>query len=173
MTTMNAAATGSLPTDLTGLSPQWLTAALAERSPGTVVRDVAVESVIWGTATKVFLEVDYSQRPQDGPPDSLCVKGGFQDELRAIVGAGYQIEANFYRDIAPALESGLPRCWYAGASPEQNQGLVITDDLRSDGAAFGSPWSRCRSTGSPPAWSCWPPGTGTPGTGPPSLRHHG
>lgn len=78
MTITEGTTTGELPTSLEGLTPAWLTAALSERHPGTVVEDLRVESVIWGTATKVFLDVQYRHRPAGGPPRALCVKGGFQ-----------------------------------------------------------------------------------------------
>jgi hypothetical protein len=130
--------TESLPRNLDELTPEWLTAALGQRSPGTVVDSVAVESVIWGTATKVFLTVGYADRPEDGPPEALCVKGGFQDELRAVAGVGYRQEAAFYRDLAPALDGvALPPCWYAGVDETGDQGLVICDDLRAHRVSFG------------------------------------
>lgn len=126
-----------LPTTLDGLTPNWLGAALSLTAPGTVVDSVEVESVIWGTATKVFLKVHYAERDPDGPGEALCVKGGFQDELRDVAGVGYRVEAAFYRDIAPYLGVPLPRAWFAGVDESINQGLVVTDDLRAHQAAFG------------------------------------
>jgi hypothetical protein len=128
----------TLPRVVEELTPEWLTAALGERSPGTVVESAAVESVIWGTATKVFLTVRYSGRREGGPPEALCVKGGFQDELRAVAGVGYRQEAAFYRDVAPTLSGvPLPRCWYAGVDENGDQGLVVSDDLRVQQVSFG------------------------------------
>lgn len=127
----------SMPTRVDELTPQWLGTALSARCPGTVVGSVEVESVIWGTATKVFLRVGYTERPDDGPPETLCVKGGFQDELREVAGVGYRQEAGFYRDIAPRLDIPLPRTWYAADDESLNQGLVISDDLRVDRVEFG------------------------------------
>jgi len=134
----------TLPTKLEDLTADWLTEALSRSEPATTVDEVTVESVIWGTATKVFLEVSYGTRTEDGPPERLCVKGGFQDELRAVAGLGYQLEAQFYRDIAPRLATATPACWFADTDPAANQGLVILDDLRAAGSTFGSsrePWT--------------------------------
>src|SRR5436309_2346984 len=103
----------SMPTRVDELTPRWLSTALSVRTPGTLVESVDVESVIWGTATKVFLRVAYARRPENGPPETLCVKGGFQDDLREVAGVGYRQEAGFYRDIAPHLDVPLPRTWYA------------------------------------------------------------
>ena len=127
----------NLPTKLADLTAGWLSAALSERCPGTVVESVEIESVIWGTASKVFLGVRYGDRPAPGPPESLCVKGGFQDELREVAGLGYRLEAGFYRDLAPALDVPLPSCWFAGIDERADQGLVVLDDLRAHDAMFG------------------------------------
>ena len=66
-------------------------------------------------------------------------EGRFDDDMRAVAGLGYRIEALFYRDIAPAFGDSVPRCWYAEEDVAGNQGLVIVDDLRTAGATFGSP----------------------------------
>jgi hypothetical protein len=43
------------PTALPEITPEWLTRILARRTPGVEVGEVSVDSVIWGTATKVML----------------------------------------------------------------------------------------------------------------------
>lgn len=129
--------TTALPTTIDDLTADWLSAALEYATPGIVVDEVTVDSVIWGTATKVFLSVAYGKCPEDGPGSKLCVKGGFQEDLRQIAGIGYRLEAAFYRDIAPHLDVPLPRSWFAAVDEQSNQGLVVLDDLRSDSATFG------------------------------------
>lgn len=131
--------TEALPTGLQELTPAWLTMALSQRCEGVEVRDVEIIDPIWGTATKVFLRVNYARRGSREPPEALCVKGGFNDEMRAVAGLGYRVEARFYRDIAPAFGDSVPRCWYAQEHEPGNQGLVIIDDLRAAGASFGRP----------------------------------
>jgi Ecdysteroid kinase-like family len=128
-----------LPTTLEEITAPWLTDALATGAPGTVVSSVSIDEPIWGTATKVFLRVEYERRATEGPPEMLCLKGGFNDEMRAVAGLGYRVESMFYRDIAPSFEPSVPHSWYAADDPDGNQGLVLTDDLRTDGADFGSP----------------------------------
>jgi aminoglycoside phosphotransferase (APT) family kinase protein len=66
----------------------------------------------------------------------VCVKGGFVAELRAIMAAGYQAEARFYRDVAPQLGHGLATCYFAGIDADRDQGVVILDDLVAAGARF-------------------------------------
>jgi hypothetical protein len=50
---------------------------------------------------------------------------------------GYRWEARFYKYLAPALTIPVPRCWFADLQDETNQGVVILDDLRQYGVAFG------------------------------------
>lgn len=131
-----------LPTRLEEITADWLTQALRRRAPETEVRSVEIDAPIWGTATKAFLRVDYRRRSPDGPPEALCLKGGFDDGMRAVAGLGYRIESMFYRDIASTLGDAVPRCWFADEDEAGNQGLVIVDDLRAAGARFGSPDDR-------------------------------
>ena len=88
---------------------------------------------MWGTATKVLLEVTRA----DGSRDRLCVKGGFVPELRAIMAPGYRAEALFYRDIAPQLDAGVPRCHHADV--DDGQGIVVMDDLIAAGGRTNDP----------------------------------
>lgn len=131
-----------LPTKIDEITPDWLTTALSIASPGTKVEDVVIDEVLWGTATKVFLTATYLARHDDGPPEKLCLKGGFNDDMRAVAGVGYRVEARFYADIAPSFPESVPRCWFTAADDAGNQGLVVTDDLREADAVFGSPAAR-------------------------------
>jgi hypothetical protein len=64
-----------LPMVVEELTAEWLTAALSIRPPGVVVGSVAVEHIIWGTATKILVGVDYRDSRAPGcPPTRLCVK---------------------------------------------------------------------------------------------------
>lgn len=97
------------------------------------VTEVKQTGIIWGTATKVLVEVTRA----DGTSARLCVKGGFVPELRAVMAAGYRAEALFYRDIAPDLGAGIPRCHYAAA--DEGQGVVVLDDLTATGGRVNDP----------------------------------
>ena len=91
--------------------------------------------IVWGTATKVLLEVTYAGG-EDRYPARLCVKGGFVPELLGIMGPGYQAEARFYRDVAPRLGAGVPRCFFAALDDTTGQGVVVLEDLAAAGARF-------------------------------------
>jgi hypothetical protein len=53
-----------LPMVVEELTAEWLTTALSVRQPGVVVSSVAVEHIIWGTATKILVGVDYRAAPR-------------------------------------------------------------------------------------------------------------
>ncbi len=97
------------------------------------VVDVKQTGIVWGTATKVLVDVTRA----DGSQDRLCVKGGFVPELRAIMASGYRAEALFYRDIAPSLDAGVPRCHHADV--DDGQGIVVMDDLTATGGRTNDP----------------------------------
>ncbi len=97
------------------------------------VEKVEQTGIVWGTATKVLVEVTHP----GGRTERLCVKGGFVPELRAIMVSGYRAEALFYRDVAPQLGSGIPHCHFAAA--DEAQGIVVLDDLIAAGARINDP----------------------------------
>lgn len=123
------------------LTAEWLSDALRRG-----VNELSVERVIPGTATKVLVRASYFVDPgADGPPSALCIKGGFDEAVRAYgMAAAYAIEAKFYERLAPATELRLPRCWYAGIDEPGEQGIIVLDDLSASGLRFGDPtepWS--------------------------------
>ena len=117
------------------LTPEWMTAALAKARTGIRVTEVDIDRVIWGSATKAFAKLEFDGDSQ-GIPERVCVKGGFDERSRAFgLGAAYELEGCFYRDLAPNLQAEVPACYYAEAEPEQ--GIVILEDLTTRGAEFG------------------------------------
>ncbi|MDX6584862.1 MAG: hypothetical protein QOI10_4046 [Solirubrobacterales bacterium] len=130
-----------LPMAVEELTAEWLTTALSIRQPGVVVSSVVVEHIIWGTATKILVSVDYRDSPAPGgPPSRLCVKGGFDAGVRELaMSSAYVREADFFDQVAPGLRIPLPRCWYTGRDEEQGQGIIVLDDLAATGCTFGEP----------------------------------
>jgi hypothetical protein len=127
----------SLPMTPKELDADWLSDAL-----GTEIEDVRVDDIIWGTATKVFLQIDHARDERD-LPRAVCVKGGFDDRLRELGAANdaYRVEARFFGEIGPRLSGvqSLPRAFFAGVVPDATQGIVVMEDLRAAGARFGEP----------------------------------
>jgi hypothetical protein len=118
-----------VPADVTS---QWLSEALRESAPGVVVNRLEVTDILWGTGTKMMVTVAYDDAGRAaGLPERLCIKAGLA-EHRELVKFCYQTEARFFAEIAPQLEIGLPRCFFAAANADQ--GVVIMEDLRPGGA---------------------------------------
>jgi aminoglycoside/choline kinase family phosphotransferase len=49
---------------------------------------------------------------------------------------GYLAEARFFAHLASGLRIPLPRCWFAGEDPDNGQGIVVLEDLRTSAARF-------------------------------------
>jgi hypothetical protein len=124
-----------------------MTYALSNATGGVAVESVDVEDIIWGSGTKVLMRVSYAEPPRgEGPPERLCVKGGFNEDLRQLeaFAQGYAREVDFFLHLAPEINMELPACWYAAHDPAQRQGILIMDNLSAAGATFGEPteaWS--------------------------------
>lgn len=130
----------SLPMHAHEITTEWLTEALSSWTPGVKVQSIDEMHVQPGTATKIRLRLRYAENVPDGPPEALCLKGGFDGGAWSeIIGIAYQLEANFYAHAAAQLGELLPKCWYAAAEPERGQGIIILEDLVVAGARFGSP----------------------------------
>ncbi len=131
-TTAGAATTErQLPSTVDEITPDWLTEAL-----GRDVTSVAVDDVIWGTATKVLATVTYA----DGSSAALCIKGGFDENLRAMgLEASYELEVGFYDEIAPLLTVRVPACHYAKFVGDERQGIVVLENLAARNCTFGDP----------------------------------
>ena len=142
-----------LPRALEQVNADWLTLALAGKCPGVTVTSVEVARIIWGTATKILVDLTYTGghatvggHAARRPPAKLCIKGEFDERVRRTLAAmtmtGTQVEALFYSDLAPQLGLPLPRHWFAGS--ETGMGILILDNLVAGNATFGSPtepWS--------------------------------
>jgi hypothetical protein len=141
--TVSTFSTGRLPVTVEELTAEWLTRVLGETLPGVRVSGVEIEHVNWGTATKALLRLRFDE-PVSGAPERVCVKGGFDPSMAHFgIGPAYRREAEFFGRIAPAIDLPLPRCWFAGANEEQDQGVIVMDNLAAAGASFGEctqPW---------------------------------
>lgn len=118
-----------LPVRIEDITSRWLTEALDQRYPGVEVTESRLDKVLWGTGTKVRVELQYNDRGRDqGLPAALYVKGGFS-EHRMLMERCYELEARFYRDLQPLLGLNVPQAFFAGDDPESGQHIVILEDL--------------------------------------------
>lgn len=107
-----------LPTAPHEITARWLSQAL-----GTRIAGASVDSVIAGAATKVRIRLDGGETVVVKAPMS----GAEQDPASLSF---FALEVAFYRDVAPLLDVGSPRCLYAETRPSEGQALVILEDLR-------------------------------------------
>ncbi len=128
-----------LPTQLTGLTTEWLQAALRTQHPEVRLLGSSIVDVNHGTCTKVriALDMDASGRAA-GIPESVILKGGFEPHSR-IMHSMHEQEVHAYADVLPHTPLRFPRCWFAQYSAESHQGIVIMDDLVARGVSFCHP----------------------------------
>lgn len=130
-----------LPTDLAGLTTDWLEAALGTRNPGVRLLGSRVIDVNHGTCTKVRIALDADAAGKAaGIPDRVILKGGFEPHSRMMHTMHAQ-EVHAYADVLPHTPLRFPACWFARYSAETQQGIVIMDDLVARGVAFCHPQS--------------------------------
>ena len=129
----------TLPLGTDEITPAWLTAALGVRYPGVEVTAVHIGGVIWGTATKVRLLLDYNAAGHaHSLPATMFLKAGFggHDHM-AVVAPAYAREVEFFRNVAPQLPVRVPQCYFAGTDPRTGQGVLLLEDLLARNVSFG------------------------------------
>src|ERR1041385_8784291 len=113
-----------LPVKVEDVSARWLTEALAVNYPGVEVTSMRVGPVLWGTATKLPVEVTYNRAGREARlPASLIVKGGFS-EHRHVLERCYYLEVRFYRDVLPVLGINAPKAFFAADDSANYQHIV-------------------------------------------------
>ncbi|WP_368367169.1 aminoglycoside phosphotransferase family protein [Paraburkholderia youngii] len=128
---------GRLPLQVEEITPSWLTSALAQCHEGVAIESLAIDDVMYGTATKVRVRLAYNARGRElGMPESLIVKGGFVPEYRNLNAYIYEYEARFFKEVHPCLLANVPACFYAETDSRSGQSIVILEDLRSRQVEF-------------------------------------
>jgi hypothetical protein len=117
------------------LSPQWLTAVLQQRFPGVEVCQVIPGPVVDRISTNARFVIKCADGVPDGLSPALCVKGYFNETGRAACYIGAP-EAGFYRDLATATGVRTLTSVYADIDQATRHGVVITEDVVSQGATF-------------------------------------
>jgi hypothetical protein len=117
------------------LSPRWLTAALQPRFSGIEIRSVVPGPVVDRISTNARFSIECAGGVPDGLSSTLCVKGYFNEIGRAARYIGAP-EAYFYRDLAAATGVRTLRSVYADIDPTTRHGVIITEDVVSQGGTF-------------------------------------
>jgi hypothetical protein len=113
------------------LTPAWLNEALAPLLGGTRVLEVACTPVGTGQMSDcVRLRPTYDR--STSAPRSLIAKLPAADPTsRATAGAlrNYEIEVNFYRQLAPQLPVRAPRCYHADVDGTGTDFVLLLEDV--------------------------------------------
>ncbi|MFO0688589.1 MAG: phosphotransferase [Myxococcota bacterium] len=125
-----------LPSDASGLTPAWMSHALAASHPGVRVASVEVLDATERTNHHLRLGLAYDVRA--GAPETLFCKLPPRDpEHRARIGAAGMgaREVHFYREVAPGLSMRVPTCPHA-ALAEDGGFVMLLEDLAAKGCAI-------------------------------------
>lgn len=129
----------SLPTEIEGITAEWLEAALSGYAPGVRVRGFEMVDFINTTCTKIRLKLDLEGNPPDAPiPETVILKGGFEPHSRKMA-VMHMNEALSYSTLMPQLGLRVPTPYFAGWDENAQQGIVIMEDLVARGVTFCSP----------------------------------
>jgi hypothetical protein len=127
--------TAILPRQVEELTADWLSGVFERQGIRARVDSLEQTRIIWGTATKVFVTASFSGPDSGGLPTQLCIKGGFDEQSRTFgLASAYELEADFFREIAPTLDVPLPHCLSAEVEP--GQGIIVLEDLTARGVSF-------------------------------------
>jgi hypothetical protein len=128
------------PLNRSGITPAWLTRALAARHPGAVVGDAVFGTPIHGTGTNMRITLEYARQPAgDALPPTMWLKSCYEPHFESMAPSRvFEMEALFYRDLAARLDVRAPHHYYAGIDEDTHQGVMLLEDLETAGAMFGN-----------------------------------
>jgi hypothetical protein len=128
-----------LPVEIEEIDRDWLGAALRTGIPDARVKDFAIERMLRGTCTKIFLRLDLNEAARAGGiSERVVLKGGFEPHSRDLHFM-HEHEVRAYRDLLPTLGLRAPICYFADYDAERRQGIVILEDLTRRGVNFCNP----------------------------------
>jgi aminoglycoside/choline kinase family phosphotransferase len=119
------------PSDVT---PAWLTAALRESGiEGVEVKAVTDSHVQSLTSTMHRLHIEYARADAAYPATLIWKQSSTDSTIRAafghFIGSGYEREVRFYREVAPRIETRVPRCYIAQYDEATDEHVLLLDDL--------------------------------------------
>ncbi|MFM7537522.1 MAG: phosphotransferase [Acidimicrobiales bacterium] len=117
----------TLPASAAELDATWLSAVLGVPVGGFEVTDIGTGTGIFGEIVRVHL-LDAGP----GEPASVIVKFPTAEPSNRAVGNAlgiYERELRFYQQVLPRSPLRAPRCYYAGARPEDGLYVLVLEDL--------------------------------------------
>ena len=126
-----------MPASLQEVTDDWLTAALSQRYPGTVVASATPGKQVRATGTKLRLMLEYNDAGHAHRlPPTMWFKSGLE-EHSDHVRTSHARESLFYREIEPLGLINAPHGYYA-ATDEAGYSAQLFEDLLARNARFGS-----------------------------------
>jgi aminoglycoside/choline kinase family phosphotransferase len=119
---------GRLPSDASGLTPAWLSRALARDFPGVEVSGVRVIGRSASTNLHLRLGLEFAKRA--GAPERVFAKLPPQEAShRQSIGAAAmgRREVNFYESVAPSLSLRVPVCYFSRIDADGSFLLLLED----------------------------------------------
>jgi len=113
-----------------GLTPEWLTAALHDAGhPEVAVSDVAVEAIGTGqTGCSFRVSVNFAEHT-DLPSTFVAKLPADDPSVRQRVAGGYRAEVAFYDTVAATVHVPLPRCYVSTISEDGQAFVLLLEDL--------------------------------------------
>src|SRR5947209_5745537 len=134
---------GEVPRSLADITPEWLTGAVCEGTPGARVRAVVRSGGSAGTTTRESLQVSYNEAgTAAGLPTRLFVKCTATAAQRLMLGLGGFIEgeAGFYGHVRPHVAVEAPIGYFGAVDRRTWRSVVAIDDVvATRGAQFWAP----------------------------------
>ena len=123
------------PTSLAAVvDPQWLSAMLSHRWPGTDVVGVEIVETLVTQATKVRLSLTFTKSSHPDVPAAVCIKGILVPTQ--VTGTASVVETRFYRDCATRQPVRVPQCYYAALNQAGDNGVIVMRDEIAAGGQF-------------------------------------
>jgi hypothetical protein len=126
----------AVPLDTAGITPAWLTAALAAKHPGVQVTGVEVLTERASTNHHALLALTYAE-PGDAPATVFCKMASLDPGHRIAIGAtgmGAR-EAHFYEALAASVPLRTPTSHFA-ASDADGAFMLLLEDLGAAGCTM-------------------------------------
>lgn len=117
----------AVPGEIMQLTPSWMTAALAARCPGAVVRGVRVGPVARGTNARAVVHLDYARGV--GPASVFVKAAGRPAHRLALVALGALTAEARLAESRLALPLEHPRPYAAGVDRWRLATIVVMDDV--------------------------------------------
>ncbi|HWC37958.1 MAG TPA: phosphotransferase [Acidimicrobiales bacterium] len=113
------------------LTPAWLGEALAPLLGASRVLEVACTPVGTGQMSDCVRLTPTYDRPTPAPRSMIAKLPAADPTSRATAGAlrNYEIEVNFYRQLAPGLPVRAPRCYHAYVDDTATDFVLLLEDV--------------------------------------------